>query len=86
MLVEPMTRFLLISFVAVSALLATAVPSRASNAWRQERELSKQYAVNGEWKRACRYAVLAGSEMAKAKSLSVDYMAKIGKRCTEAAR
>ena len=58
----------------------------AGNAWQEDRKLSKQHAEKGEWKRACRRGVLAGAAMAKEKALTTDYMAKIGKRCTEAGR
>ena len=81
-----MLRLSLATVLSLSGVLAFVPQSDASNAWQDDRKLSKQHAENGEWKRACRRGVLAGAAMAKDKALTTDYMAKIGKRCTEAGR
>ncbi len=81
-----MLRLSLATVLSLSGVLAFVPQSDASNAWQEDRKLSKQHAENGEWKRACRRGVLAGAAMAKDKALTTDYMAKIGKRCTEAGR
>ena len=81
-----MLRLSLATVLSLSGVLAFVPQSDASNAWQEDRKLSKQHAENGEWKRACRRGVLAGAAMAKDKALTTDYMAKIGKRCTIAGR
>ena len=81
-----MLRLSLATVLSLSGVLAFVPQSDASNAWQEDRKLSKQHAEKGEWKRACRRGVLAGAAMAKDKALTTDYMAKIGKRCTEAGR
>ena len=81
-----MLRLSLATALSLSGGLAFVPQSHASNAWQEDRKLSKQHAEKGEWKRACRRGVLAGAAMAKDKALTTDYMAKIGKRCTEAGR
>ena len=81
-----MLRLSLATVLSRSGVLAFVPQSHASNPWQEDRKLSKQHAENGEWKRACRRGVLAGAAMAKDKALTTDYMAKIGKRCTEAGR
>ena len=81
-----MLRLSLATVLSLSGVLAFVPQSDASNAWQEDRKLSKQHAEKGEWKRACRRGVLAGAAMAKEKALTTDYMAKIGKRCTEAGR
>ena len=81
-----MLRLSLATVLSLSGVLAFVPQSHASNPWQEDRKLSKQHAENGEWKRACRRGVLAGAAMAKDKALTTDYMAKIGKRCTEAGR
>lgn len=81
-----MLRLSLATVLSLSGVLAFVPQSDASNAWQEDRKLSKQHAENGEWKRACRRGVLAGAAMAKDQALTTDYMAKIGKRCTEAGR
>ena len=81
-----MLRLSLATVLSLSGVLAFVPQSVASNAWQEDRKLSKQHAEKGEWRRACRRGVLAGAAMAKDKALTTDYMAKIGKRCTEAGR
>ena len=83
-----MLRLSLATVLSLSGVLAFVPQSDANNAWQEDRKLSKQHAENGEWKRACRRGVLAGAAMAqdKEKALTTEYMAKIGKRCTEAGR
>lgn len=81
-----MLRLSLATVLSLSGVLAFVPQSDASNAWQEDRKLSKQHAEKGEWRRACRRGVLAGAAMAKDKALTTDYMAKIGKRCTEAGR
>ena len=81
-----MLRLSLATVLSLSGVLAFVPQSDASNAWQEDRKLSKQHAENGDWKRGCRRGVLAGAAMAKDKALTTDYMAKIGKRCTEAGR
>lgn len=80
-------RFFLFVFAFCSVCsLGIVLPSQANNPWQEHRKLSKQHADKGEWRRACRQAVLAGAAMAKQDALTVDYMGKIGQRCTEAGR
>lgn len=81
-----MLRLSLATAFAISGALALVPQAQASNAWQEDRKLSKQHAENGEWKRACRRGILAGAAMEKDKALTVDYMGKIGKRCSESAR
>ena len=81
-----MLRLSLATVLSLSGVLALVSQSEASNAWQEDRKLSKQHAEKGEWRRACHRGVLAGAAMAKDKALTTDYMAKIGKRCTEAGR
>ena len=71
--------------LAVAGFSAIAMSSQANTQpWHEYREASRTAASEGKWKRACRQGILAGSLMAKANSLSSDYMAKIGNRCTKA--
>ena len=81
-----MLRLSLAAVLFISGALAVASPSHAANAWQEDRKLSREFAENGEWKRACRRGVLAAAAMAKEKALTVEYMARVGKRCTEAGR
>ena len=81
-----MLRLSLALVLSMTGAMAFAPESHAGNSWQEDRKLSKQHAENGEWKRACRRGILAGAAMEKDKALTVDYMGKIGKRCSEAAR
>lgn len=83
---ESMIRLSLAAVVSIAGVLAFIPQAEASNPWKEDRKLSKQHAEKKEWKRACRFGILAGAAMAEQKSLTIDYMGKIGKRCTEAAR
>jgi len=70
---------------AMAGLSCIAMPAQAnSQPWHEHREASRTAASEGKWKRACRQGILAGALMAKANSLSSDYMSKIGNRCTKA--
>ena len=80
-----MFRISVVVGLAMVCLTGLAFPSQANNKpWHQHREASRTAASEGKWKRACRQGILAGALMAKADSLSADYMAKIGNRCTKA--
>ena len=81
-----MLRLSLTTVLTITGALAFIPTSHASNSWQEDRKLSKQHAEKKEWRRACRRGVLAAAAMEKDKALTVDYMAKIGKRCTEAGR
>ena len=81
-----MLRLSLALVQSMTGAMAFAPESHAGNSWQEDRKLSKQHAEKGEWKRACRRGVMAGAAMAEEKALTVDYMGKIGKRCSEAAR
>ena len=81
-----MLRLSLALVLSMTGAMAFAPGSHAGNSWQEDRKLSKQHAEKGEWKRACRRGVMAGAAMAKEKALTVDYMGKIGKRCTEASK
>jgi len=81
-----MLRLSLAAMLSISGALALVPQSHAGNAWQEDRKLSKQYAGKEEWKRSCRHGILAGAAMIEDKALTVDYMEKIGKRCSEAAR
>ena len=83
---ESMLRLSLAAVLSISGALAFIPQADASNPWKEDRKLSKQHAEKGEWKRACRFGILAAAAMTEQKALTVDYMGKIGKRCTEAAR
>lgn len=82
-----MLRLSILTALTLSAGLALAPQSQAyANAWQENRKLSKQHAEKGEWRKACRRGVMAGAAMIEENALTVEYMARIGKRCTEAAR
>lgn len=52
-----MLRLSLATVLSLSGVLALVPQSEASNAWQEDRKLSKQHAENGEWKRECRRGV-----------------------------
>ena len=52
-----MLRLSLATVLSLSGVLAFVPQSDASNAWQEDRKLSKQHAENGEWKRECRRGV-----------------------------
>ena len=82
-----MLRLSLATALAFTSALALIPQSEAyANAWQKNRQLSKEYADKGEWRKACRRGILAGAAMIDGDALTVEYMARIGKRCTEAAR
>ena len=80
-----MLRLSIAAVLTLSGVLAFVPEAHSKNEWREDRKLSKEYAEKGKWKKACIYAVSAGAAMDEAGALDIDYMGKIGKRCTEAA-
>ena len=80
-----MQRLSIVAALTLSGVLAFTPQAHARDAWKEDKKLSKEYAEKGKWKKACSYAVSAGAAMDEDESLSIDYMGKIGKRCTEAA-
>ena len=82
----PMLRLTLAALVSISGAVSIIAPSHAGPTWQEHRKKSSEYAKKEQWTKACRQAVWAGAGMASDNALSTEYMAKIGKRCTEAAR
>ena len=80
-----MLRLSIAAALTLSGVLAFIPQVHAKDAWKEDRKLSKEYAEKGKWKKACSYAVLAGAAMDEDEALTMGYMGKIGKRCTEAA-
>ena len=84
-----MIRLSLAALLSIAGVMTIVVPSEAQKAtttWQEHRKKSADFAKNEQWRQACRQAVWAGAGMAKENFLTVDYMAKIGKRCSEAGR
>ena len=80
-----MLRLSIAAVLTLSGVLASIPQAHAKDAWKEDKNLSKEYAEKGKWRKACSYAVLAGAAMDEEESLTIDYMGKIGKRCVEAA-
>ena len=80
-----MLRLSIAAVLTLSGYLAFTLQAHAKDAWKDDKKLSKEYAEKGKWKKACSYAVTAGAVMDEEDNLTIDYMGKIGKRCTEAA-
>ena len=81
-----MLRLSIAAVLTLSGVLAFIPQAHAKDAWKEDKKLSKEYAEKGKWKKACSYAVIAGAAMDEEEALSIGYMGKIGKRCTEAAK
>jgi len=81
-----MIRLSLAALLSIAGVMTVVVPSEAATTWQEHRKKSADFAKNEQWRQACRQAVWAGAGMAKENFLTVDYMAKIGKRCSEAGR
>ena len=81
-----MFRLTLAALISISGAVSIVAPSDAATTWQEHRKKSSAYAKEGQWRNACRQAVWAGAGMASENALTSDYMAKIGKRCTEAGR
>ena len=82
---KSMLRLSIAAVLTLSGVLAFAPEAHAKKEWKEDMKLSKEYAGKEKWKKACSYAVSAGAAMDEAEALTIDYMGKIGKRCTEAA-
>ena len=80
-----MLRLSIAAVLTLSGVLAFVPEAHAKKVWKEDMNLSKEYAEKGKWKKACLYAVSAGAAMDESEALTLDYMGKIGKRCTEAA-
>ena len=80
-----MIRISLVTVLTMAGAANLAIPSQANNQpWHKHSEASRIAVSEGKWNRACRQAILAGAMKDKAGSLSTEYMAKIGNRCTKA--
>lgn len=73
-------------YMATIGNRCSEVQSHANRFWTENRKQSKIHADRGNWVRSCHQALAAGASMAAHTALTVDYMAVIGQRCTEASR